>query len=81
MSYSRIGSGASGSGCPEVCESLTICGTVNSMTAAEHATEARPMRGSASSVLLDMLDERSATPDKDGQVVVTGINRTTTLDR
>eukprot|EP00964_Phaeocystis_antarctica_P133955 scaffold98188_cov58-Phaeocystis_antarctica.AAC.4 len=25
------------------------------MTAAEHATEARPMRGSASSVLLDML--------------------------
>ena len=29
---------------------------MNSITAAEHATEARPMRGSASSVLLDEPD-------------------------
>ena len=29
---------------------------MNSTTAAEHATEARPMRGSASSVLLDEPD-------------------------
>ena len=45
---------------------------MNSTTAAEHATEARPMRGSASSVPLDepdILSSAGATPSRTGALL------------